>query len=178
MGVAMASLRKPGLGPIVGHTTDTSCRVWIRAGDPGDENAQLDENRRTVGVLGVVKPNGEIERAWYFRLKREFDRTGTFVLGSDVQLGFHEDDYKAQGKQFPKKPPPEAVAYKMLPDSDYVVRLGTLTIDDPMPSDETLPDWQLIQRLPDIDKVMQELRTFPAGECEAKIHTFPKANPK
>jgi alkaline phosphatase D len=50
----MASLRPPGLGPIVGHTTDTTCRVWIRAGDPADYKADLDEFRRTVGVIGIV----------------------------------------------------------------------------------------------------------------------------
>lgn len=25
----MSSLRAPGLGPIVGHTTDRTCRLWI-----------------------------------------------------------------------------------------------------------------------------------------------------
>ena len=47
----MVSLREPGLGPIVGHTTDTTARIWIRAADPADDRAQLDENRRTVGVI-------------------------------------------------------------------------------------------------------------------------------
>jgi len=175
---SMASLRAPGFGPIVGHTTDTTCRVWIRADDPNDEKTKLDENRRTVGVIGVVSKSGDIDQAWYFRLRREFDRTGTFVVGSDVQLGFHEDDYKAQNKAIPKKLPKEAVPFKLAPDSDYTVRLGTLAIDDPMPNDETLPDWQLIQRLPDIDKISHELLEFDARVCEAKFRTFPKADPK
>ena len=85
----MVSLREPGLGPIVGHTTDTTARIWVRASDPADDRAQLDENRRTIGVIGILE-DGKINFAWYFRLNREFDRTGTFVLGSDVQLGYYD----------------------------------------------------------------------------------------
>jgi len=83
----MASLRAPGLGPIVGHTTDTTCRIWIRAGDPADSSVLLDENRRTIGVIGMVTDPRAIGRAWYFRLPREFDRTGTFQLGAKLGLG-------------------------------------------------------------------------------------------
>ena len=36
------AIRAPGLGPIIGHTTATSCRVWIRTQDSGDD--------RTIGV--------------------------------------------------------------------------------------------------------------------------------
>ena len=86
----MPSLRAPGLGPIVGHTTPESCRLWIRAGDPADRGADLAAERRTVGVLGVMDgpgPGAEVLAAYYFRLHREYDRTGTFVLGEEVSLG-------------------------------------------------------------------------------------------
>ena len=62
-------LRPPSLGPIVGHTTDASVRVWIRAADAGEH--------RSIGVAGLcqgkrVRPSS----VTYFRLRREYDRTG------------------------------------------------------------------------------------------------------
>jgi alkaline phosphatase D len=173
----MSSLRKPGLGPIIGDTTHATCRIWIRAGDPGDEKAELDEDRRTVGVIGLLSPNKKkVTSAWYFRLQREYDRTGTFVVGKDVQLGFYKDDYEARGKPYPANPPKEAVPVKLDPDTEYTVRVGTLTVDDPMPNDATLPDYEVIDRLPDIDNIKNELlgTKFNADECEATFRTFPK----
>ena len=169
----MASLRAPGLGPIVGHTSHSTCRIWMRAGDPGDSGPVLDEDRRTVGVIGLVASGKRIGRAWYFRLQREYDRTGTFVLGNDVQLGFYPSDYADQGKPVPVRPPREAVAEPLTPDTLYTVRVGTLTVDDPTPNAALLKDWQLIQRLPDIDRIKNELLGFGAGECEAVFRTFP-----
>jgi alkaline phosphatase D len=175
----MASLRPPGLGPIVGDTTATTCRIWIRADDPGDTNASLDEDRRTVGVIGIVQGK-KIGRAWYFRLQREYDRTGTFVVGKDVQLGFYDDDFIDQGKPAPKPEdlPAKVRAIALEPNTPYTVRVATLTIDDPMPNDASLPDWKLIQRLPDIDKIKDELlgSNFKPEECEATFRTFPAPN--
>ena len=170
----MASLRAPGLGPIVGATTDRSCRIWIRAGDPGDSGAILDEDRRTVGIIGIVPRKNQIGRAWYFRLQREYDRTGTFVVGKDVQLGWYESDFTEQNKPAPKPEdlPPKVSAVSLDPDTEYTIRAGTLTIDDPMPNAATLPDWQLIRRLPDIENIKQELLKFDPGECEATFRTF------
>lgn len=175
----MSSLRPPGLGPIVGDTTATTCRIWIRADDPGDTNASLDEDRRTVGVIGIVQGK-KIGRAWYFRLQREYDRTGTFVVGKDVQLGFCEDDFIDQGKPAPKPDdlPAKVRAIALEPNTSYTVRVGTLTIDDPMPNDASLPDWKLIDRLPDIDKIKSELlgSAFKPEECEATFCTFPASD--
>ena len=140
----MASIRAAGLGPVIGHTTDTTARVWIRAGDPGDSGVLLDPNRRTVGIVGLVE-GPKIGNAWYFRLPREFDRTGTFVLGADVQLGLHKSDFDAQNVPMPAKLPSNAVASPLKSDTEYTVRVGTLTIDDPMPDDESLPDHELYQ---------------------------------
>ena len=81
----MSSLRDPGLGPIVGHTTESSCRLWIRAGDPEDSGANLSSERRTVGVVAVVKKNDRAiadPPVYYFRMHREYDRTGS-ALGLD-----------------------------------------------------------------------------------------------
>lgn len=169
----MATLRAPGLGPIVGHTTDTTCRIWIRAGDPGDRNADLDENRRTLGVIGFVTGRNRIGRAWYFRLQREFDRTGTFLLGQDRQLGWYDDDFKAQGKAVPTSLPAGVTSDPLTPDTAYTVRVGTLTVDDPLPNDAAMSDWKLRDLLPDIDVVKKELLELDADECEATFQTFP-----
>lgn len=179
----MASLRPPGLGPLVGATTDSSCRIWIRAGDPADHKSDLDEDRRTIGVIGMLNANNtQVMDAWYFRLQREYDRTGTFVIGEHVQLGFYPADYQdqiAKGviKGFPAKLPPEAIPMPLESDKQYTVRCGTLTIDDPMPNAASLSDWELIKRLPDIDKIKGELlgSGFKPEECEATFRTFAAA---
>ncbi len=171
----MTSLRPPGLGPIVGHTTDTSCRIWIRAGDPADSGARLDEDRRTVGVIGIVVRN-RITYAAYFRLQREFDRTGTFLLGEDVSLGQYQTDRAAEALERPKaRLAPPATPTPLVPDTLYRVRVGTLTIDDPMPDAESLPDWRLRDRLPDIDAIKQDLMAKDFDDGEAVFKTFPAA---
>jgi len=64
------AVRAPGLGPIIGHTTDTTCRVWIRGHDSGDD--------RTIGIAVLQRDGVSLPAtAQYFRLKREHDRTGT-----------------------------------------------------------------------------------------------------
>jgi len=171
----MTSLRAPGLGPIVGHTTDTSCRIWIRAGDPADSGARLNEDRRTVGVIGLVNRN-RIGDAAYFRLQREFDRTGTFLLGADVSLGEHPNDRVLEQRERPKArlAAPQQAA-PLTPDTSYRVRVGTLTLDDPMPDAESLPDWQLRARLPAIDAIKQDLMAKDFDDAEAMFRTFPAA---
>lgn len=174
----MASIRPAGLGPIVGHTTEKTCRVWMRASDPADDKEDLDEFRRTLGVIGLVT-KGRIKagNAWYFRLQREYDRTGTFVLGSDVQLGcYYPNDYTAPDGTVPAKPPVEAVATPLTPDTEYTVRVGSLTIDDPMPNDASLSDRELLKRLPKIDNISRELLKFKPEECEATFRTFPASD--
>ena len=54
----MSSLRVPSVGPIVGHTTDKSSRIWIRGAQRGDSGSNLDEDKRTVGVIAIVEKGG------------------------------------------------------------------------------------------------------------------------
>ncbi|MCS3761715.1 alkaline phosphatase D family protein [Bradyrhizobium centrosematis] len=172
----MVSLREPGLGPIVGHTTDTTARIWVRASDPADDRAQLDENRRTIGVIGILE-DGKINFAWYFRLNREFDRTGTFVLGSDVQLGYYDsidlDSVEEVAvavnlnKNVPAKP--------LTPNTAYTVRVGVLTVDDPTPNTSRTSDLNLIAILPDINIIKNDLLGLDPSKCEATFRTFPPA---
>ena len=67
----MPALREPSLGPIVGHTTDTTCRIWIRGADPDDRGAYQYSDRRTVGVIVLTEFNGNAIQnpdVFYFRL--------------------------------------------------------------------------------------------------------------
>ena len=67
----MSHLRAPGLGPIVGHTTATTTRLWIRGAARGDESD------RTIGIAAIYqKGQKRPPKIDYFRLRREFDRTG------------------------------------------------------------------------------------------------------
>jgi alkaline phosphatase D len=176
----MSMLRPPGLGPIIGHTTDRSCRLWIQAGKLEDEGpmSPLSANRRTIGVIGVLseKPDDkappkapiEIVKAYYFRLHREFDRTGTFELGVDVALGLHESDGVPKAQQ--DKP------YELKPNTDYTVRMATLSLDDPLEDEDSLTDAQLRDRLPDIDKIAPLLLKLREKECQVTFWTFPDAS--
>jgi alkaline phosphatase D len=133
----MSSLRKPIVGPIVGHTTPTSCRLWIAAGDPVIK-VKSSESRRTIGVLGVYNHDKKAvlpENVYYFRLKREYDRTGTFNLGQDVSL-WHKDGVKGE-------------PYKLKPDTKYTVRMSSLTLDDSIDNDLEVPSEYIAKRLPD-----------------------------
>jgi alkaline phosphatase D len=172
----MTSLREPGLGPLVGHTTDTTARIWIRAADPADDRARLDENRRTVGVIGILD-DGKITVAWYFRLNREYDRTGTFVLGSDVQLGYYSTDVDtveevAVAGSLNKNVP----ATPLTPNTKYTVLVGVLTVDDPTPNTSRTPDLNLIAILPDINIIRNDLLNLDRSKCEATFRTFPSSS--
>jgi alkaline phosphatase D len=157
----MSSLRPAQLGPIVGHSSDTTARLWIRGG-PIDKGAAVDQHRRTMGVIAITKENGRSPRSrlvHYFRLRREYDRTGTFTLGEEVGI-----------KPRVKEPRP------LSPGSEYVVRVGTLSIDDPNPDDESIPNDTLASRLPDPNVWYQELEDLDPERSEARFTTFPAAD--
>mgnify|MGYP003589251613 CR=1 FL=1 len=158
----MSSIRAPFLGPIVGHTTATSCRLWIRAGDPGDAGSALSEDRRTIGVATLLGPNrkpvmGDARYTVYFRLHREYDRTGVVLWG-------------VEGKPGPK----DSQQLVLTPDTAYTVRMGTLAVDDPLSNDETVSDKYLQDRLPPATAWTQDLFDLPAEHSEATFRTFPE----
>ena len=169
----MSILRFPGLGPIVGHTTPTSCRIWIRAGDPEDQGAQLASARRTIGVIALCERNGKpIEKpdVYYFRLHREFDRTGTLNLGDEVGI---VPDWDPQTRRGRSKGPAT-----LAPATRHAAVVGTLVIDDPFADDETVTDDYLAHRLPDPDNLRSDLETLlkrDRSRCVAEFFTFPKA---
>jgi len=156
----MSSLCAPALGPIVGHTTPRSCRLWIRAADPRDSGATLAEDRRTIGIITVLQGNDkpDLQRTYYFRLRREFDRTGTFNLGVETSLG-------GGGKPLP-----------LQPNTRYRVRMAFLSLHDRFENDETVDSKMLLQHLPSPTVWARKLAGLPAEKSkkfEATFRTFP-----
>ncbi|MGH7819791.1 MAG: alkaline phosphatase D family protein [Candidatus Binatia bacterium] len=172
----MSGLRLAGLGPIVGHTSSSTCRIWIRAGDPHDQGAELASGRRTLGVAAVCEENGnpiQAPEVYYFRLHREFDRTGTLNFGDEVGIVPDWDPATRRGKK--KRP----VSLKA--DTRYAAVVGTLTIDDPFGDDETVTDDYLAQRLPDPNNLRSDLLKLlekDRNSCVADFRTFPDTGPK
>ncbi len=159
----MSGLRPVGLGPIVGHVTHEAARIWIRAAGTDDVGARIAPNRRTVGVVAICESGKRFsqERVYYFRLHREYDRTGTFTFGFETGIGDN-------------KPSP-----KLAPDTKYQVRVGTLTVDDANPEGESIESSVLASRLPKASVWIDELRSLPDEESLASFCTNPNpaANP-
>lgn len=133
----MSTLRAPALGPIVGHTTHNSCRLWIAASNALDEKG-LDEEVRTIGVLGIVDTYGKVQAGdiFYFRLRREYDRTGTLNLGKDKSLW--KDSAEEQ----------ELEPYVLAPATTYTVRIASLNLDDAYPNDSNVSSEAIASKLP------------------------------
>ena len=133
----MSTLRAPALGPIVGHTTHNSCRLWIAASDAIDKKG-LDEEVRTIGLLGVVGKNGKVKPndIFYFRLRREYDRTGTFNLGVDKSL------WKDAAEEQRQEP------FQLKAATNYTVRMSSLNLDDAYPNDSNVSSEAIAAKLP------------------------------
>ena len=155
----MASLRLPGLGPIVGHTTATTSRIWIRASADTDEGDHPGASLRTIAVIGVARENGkelDPERTFYFRLRREFDRSGSINLGADtINLGGDRADFRLK------------------PDTEYAVRTGCLVLDDPIRDDTGLMSEALLKRLPPPTAWREDLLALDPCKSRAQFRTFP-----
>ena len=130
-------LRSPSIGPIVGHTTTNSVRIWMRGSDgaPG----------RTVGVAALYNADGNYlaESVRYLRLCREYDRTGvvdftelnpetsyivrlgSLTLDSTDAMATVEDD-----ELFSKLPKPEALRddLEKLPPEESMARFTTYPV--------------------------------------------------
>ena len=63
--------------------------------------------------------------------------------------------------------------YKLKPDTEYTVRMATLSLDDPLEDEDTLTDAQLRDRLPDIEKIAPLLLKLREKECQVTFWTFP-----
>ena len=156
----MSTIREPQLGPIVGHTTDHSCRLWIRAKDPSDKGSSLSDDRRTIGVITVLDRGQAVsndpKRSAYFRLHREYDRTGTFNLGEESCIA-------AKGKPFTLKP-----------NTKYDVRMGTIALDDAQDFEEIVDDTELAKHLPPAKVWADDLIKLNPKRSLATFRTYPK----
>ncbi len=148
----MARLRLPGLGPIVGHTTSRSSRIWIRADPATDAGDHPGSELRTLGVAGVLAKDGRRlnpMKVFYFRLHREFDRSGSIDLGVDTP------------------------GFELEPSSSYTVKTGCLVLDDPIADDAELEDEELEKRLPKPSAWQEDLKALDPEKSEAVVRTFP-----
>ena len=139
-------LRVPSVGPIVGHTTHESARVWIR-GNESDES-------RTIGVAALYQGDQYVPgSAQYFRLRREYDRTGIVDFAG------------------------------LAPNTSYHALTGSLSLDtkDPQSAVESealyraLPpaeSWQGQLQALDPAFATASFRTFPAGDSDAFSFVF------
>ena len=199
----MPALRQPELGPIVGHVSDTTCRVWIRGGDSDDEGAILHSERRTVGVTAIfevakadekllldndgrrrlrekiaAKHEKAVAKArdqahsgtqtfpglpplYYFRLHREYDRTGTFHFGSPEECCLTG-----------ARPP------KLKPNTAYLVLIGVLVVDDPFSDDRNVKNDRLALKLPDPRAWAGDLMDLSDTNCMASFRTLGAAATK
>jgi len=186
----MPALREPDLGPIVGHVSDTSCRVWIRGADADDKGAKLHSDRRTIGIAAVFevakadaaklnsedgrrdlreriaaryqpelkkkfagKAHGDLPKLYYFRLHREYDRTGTFWFGVDSCIS-------------------GAKSEKLKPETHYITLFGTLVIDDPFGDDRNVKSRRLAEKLPDPLVWGADLLDLMTPRCTASFRTL------
>src|SRR5688572_13562008 len=127
-------LRAPDPGPIVGHTTTESVRIWIRG--------EGEDSHRTIGIAAIFDATDILlQGPIYFRLHREYDRTGTV-------------DFVG-----------------LLPNTYYIVRAASLAIDsvdeDVFVKDEEVFE-RLPQ---DTKVWEADLRKLPAVHCEARFQT-------
>lgn len=151
----MSALREPSLGPIVGHTTHTSCRIWIRGADPDDRGAYQHSNRLTVGVIALTEANSDTD-VYYFRLHRKHDRAGTFTLGEDpcIKSG--------------------SVSQPLARNTAYTARVGVLIVDGPFTNNTNVPNQELADKLPDKSVCRNELLALGKDRSTATFHTFAK----
>ena len=153
----MATLREPSLGPIVGHTTDTTSRIWIRGADPNDRGANQHSKRLTVGVIALAEANKQAITnpvVYYFRLHRDNDRTGTFTMGEDscIKSG--------------------SVSQPLTPNTAHKARVGVIIVDGPFKDDTNVPDLEVAAKLPGAAEWLNNLLSLREDESTATFHTF------
>ena len=125
---------------------------------------------RTIGVIAVAtrsqgqrKPTVKPEHIYYFRLRREYDRSGSFNLGINTGL-WEGHDGNSPGKPF-----------EMAPNKEYLVRMAVLKVDDAFPDDFNVLNTRIGLRLPD-PAIWAEVFNDQTSDAyaEAQFTTFPK----
>lgn len=95
-------------------------------------------------------------RTFYFRLRREFDRSGSINLGADtIGLG------------------PDMPDFRLEADTEYEVRTGCLVLDDPIDDDAEYLSEELLKRLPPSSAWREDLESLDPRLSRARFRTFP-----
>jgi alkaline phosphatase D len=102
------------------------------------------------------KPHGDLPQLYYFRLHREYDRTGTFCFGEDSCIT-------------------GLASAKLKPETHYMALFGTLVIDDPFGDDRNVSDHRLADKLPDPSVWTADLLDLMAPGCTASFRTLTAA---
>jgi alkaline phosphatase D len=129
-----------------------------------EQRLRSEDGRRGLREKVAKKYGDELRKAregkahtlpplYYFRLHREYDRTGTFCFGADACI---------TGK--PSKP--------LKPETAYIVLMGTLVIDDPFGDDRNVTNDRLAEKLPDPQVWTSDLLDLSAPGCLASFKTF------
>lgn len=120
----------------------------------------MSEDRRTIGVITLLDGGKPVpddpRRTAYFRLHREYDRTGTFNLGVESGIGSNG----------------HTVALK--PNTSYQVRMGTIALDDARDNEVIVDDEELAERLPSATVWAEDLMNLNPERSEASFRTFPE----
>ena len=166
----MSKLHSPWVGPIIGHATENSARIWIRAKAPDDQGVIPSSNSRTIGVITVLDAAGkpDPDQTYYFRLRREFDRTGTFLLGTEVNADSLQNSQAVSAIEVNPRLSP------LIPNTTYYIRVGVLIVDDGFDDNVIVNDGALFKHLPPPSAWSDALMELPEQECCASFRTFPQ----
>ena len=154
----MNRLRSAHIGPIVGHVTHDTARIWIRADDPHDTASEFALNRRTVGIIALrpLSSRGfRKSRVHYFRLQRERSRTGAFTFGESKGIG----DARSSAP--------------LLASTEYEIRVGVFTVEDLDPEADTIENAALARELPNPAVWKDALLLLPRDSSSATFATGP-----
>src|SRR3546814_1342186 len=159
--------------PVLTHSFPhlrASDRVATSREGPKADRAKLrtDEGLREVrdSLVGQVK--AELQKAtdgkahtlpplYYFRLHREYDRTGTFCFGEDCCLS-----------GVPSQP--------LKPDTAYIALLATLVVDDPFADDRNVANTRLAKKLPEPAVWTADLVDLSSNCCHASFRKIGREN--
>ena len=146
----------PEMGPIVGHTTANTAKVWIKAKTPTDAYGS---SSVAVGLAVIVAKDGQelLEpKGMYFPISREHDLSGVVELGRAPSV----DGFSSEVGQ-------------LEPNAEYKVRLGYLSFDSQEISELGDENGDIYRRLPVLSALYKEAKDLSNKKARATVRTFP-----
>ncbi len=102
-----------------------------------------------AGIFSEDRKQLDPPRIYYFRLRREFDRSGSLNLG------------------------PQTPGFAPKPDARYRCKVGCLVLDDALGGSEKLSSDRLLRRMPPADVWARELDELDDARSMASFRTLP-----